>query len=421
MLTAAALLLALAAAQFAPVTTDFDRHDDRAEAVAIQADGKVVVAGYSERKFTASYALSRYLPDGSLDPSFGGDGTVTADLGDFDGVEDVLVQPDGRIVGVGGATVGEDDRLGVVRVLPDGRLDASFGSGGTVKLADAHGYLCFDPFAVTLQPDGKLVIAGSSDCGGEGGLIAVSVVRLLPDGRPDASFDGDGQKRFDFGPCGFANAVAVQGDGKILVAGGDGGCSEDESPFRVARLNADGSFDRSFGRGGRQAVQLPVPYAWAEDMQLDAQGRILLAGPAGGETRRWRNRYTFGLARLTASGALDRSFGRGGVTVAPGHRRRATFANAAALLPDGRIAVVGTYAPGTRRSETRVAVYRHDGRLDRTFRRGGAGRIGFGGRRETAEDIAVDADGRLVAVGSTQRPRTTVDFGVTQVEIPDRE
>ena len=139
MFASAALLLTVLAAQFGPAgatTTDFGRADS-ARAVAVQPDGRLVVAGSSSSPNQDVYlpAVSRYLEDGALDPSFGGDGTVTTELGSFAGANDVLVQTDGRIVAVGAA--GDDDHggLGAVRYLPDGALDPSFGGGDGLVVA----------------------------------------------------------------------------------------------------------------------------------------------------------------------------------------------------------------------------------------------------------------------------------------------
>ena len=422
MLPHAALLLVALATQLGPpgaVTTDFDRREDSAEAVAVQPDGKLVLAGTSSApaEDRASFALSRYAADGSLDPGFGGDGTVTTDFGSFaDGASDVLVQPDGRIVAVGSAVRESDDRLAVARYLPDGALDPSFGGDGSVSIAEARGFNgCLTPASVALQPDGRLVVAGTEGCGGEAGFTKLLVVRLQPDGRLDGSFDGDGRKSFDFGPCAFGNAVALQLDGKIIVAGGDGNCYEERGPFRVARLNADGTFDHRFGRRGRQQVRFPAPSAWVDDVMLDTQGRIVLVGSAGGRTRSRRFRFTFALARLTPAGALDRRFGRRGIWMAPRPGRRDTYASAGALLRDGRIVVVGTRSPFSKHPDSRIALYRQEGALDRSFRRGGAGRVGFGGRRESANALAIDAEGRLVVVGSSELPGTSFDFGLTRL------
>ncbi len=408
MFASAALLLTVLAAQFGPagaVTTDFGR-EDTAVAAAVQPDGRLVVAGSSsENEETYVVALSRYLEDGSLDPSFGGDGTVTTDL--VAGARDLLVQPDGRIVAVGAA----EDAMGAVRYLPDGTLDPSFGGGDGLANLERVGYDCRSADAVARQPDGKLVLVGTIGCGGEAGDTQLAVVRLNADGSLDRSFDRDGTRIPGFGgSCTYGTAVALRPDGKILAAGHDGGCYEERGPFRVIRLNPDGTTDRSFGRRGRQRVDFPGRQAWVDDLFVDARGRTLVVGSAGREFGTGPYRVTHALARLTPGGAVDRSFGRGGTTLAPRGRPAHTWISAGVLLADGRIAVVGTMSYYSTRRDPRIAVFRPDGRLDRTFRRGGAGHVRFGGRRETADGVAVDAAGRVVVVGSSQ-----ADFAITRL------
>lgn len=422
MFTSAALLLAVFAAQFGPAgatTTDFDRREDSATAVAVQPDGRLVVAGSSSdaNQEHSSFALSRYREDGALDPSFGGDGTVTTVFGSG-GARDLVVQADGRIVAVGEAGDSEDQGMGAVRYLPDGTLDPSFGGDGSVNLEKIgrSGPDCRSADAVAQQADGKLVLVGTVGCGGEAGDTQLAVVRLNADGSLDPSFDRDGTRTPAFGTCTYGTAVALLPDGKILAGGNDGGCYEERGPFRVARLNPDGTSDRAFGRRGRQRVAFPGRQAWVEDLIVDAQGRTLVVGTAGREFGKGRYRVTHALARLTSRGAVDRSFGRAGITLAPRGRRAHTFASAAALLPDGRIAVVGTMAAFTERSDPRIAVYRQDGGLDRSFRRGGAGHVRFGGTRESADAVAVDAAGGVVIAGSSH-VGGSLDFGVARVAL----
>ena len=407
----------------AATATDFEGREDDAHAVAVQDDGKLVVAGSSsapdqERVY---FVLSRYLPDGRLDPAFGGGGTVVTDLASGDGgAEDVLIMGDGRIVAAGyGGRSFEAEGMAVMRYLPDGSPDPSFGGGDGYAMVDdvEHwGHECLHANTAALQSDGKLVLGGSVGCGGEAGGVAVAIARLNPDGSLDRSFDADGTQTFGFGRCAFATAVTVQGDGKILVGGGDGGCYEKRGPFRVARLNPDGGFDRGFGRRGRQKVGFVASHAWVEDLTLDPRGRIVLVGSAVGRGA-GRERGTFALARLTRSGAPDPRFGDAGTTWGRLGLPRQALAYAGAVLGDGRIAVVGTMAEYTKRSQALISLYRSDGRLDRSFGKGGVRRVRFGGQRESAGAVAVEAAGDLVVAGSARFPGRSSDFGLARVTV----
>jgi len=384
------------------VTTDFGGRVDIARAVVVQSDGKLLVAGVSTaaKSERSSFALSRYLDDGSLDSQFGDRGRVTTDLRAADGgAEDVLLLPDGRIVAVGSAWA--------VRYMPDGSLDRSFGGGdGVVHLrqVERRGDDCLRARAARLQADGKLVLAGSVGCGGEAGRMAGAVVRLDPGGQLDRSFAGDGTRTFAFGRCAFATDLAIQPDGKIIVAGGDGGCYEERGPFRIVRLGADGRLDRGFGRRGRQKVAFPEPWAWVEAIVPDGRGGVVLGGSAGGRTHAGTDRFAFALAHLEPDGTVDRGFGRGGTR---------GDAGAVARLPDGRIVVAGTLSRTSRRPQARVAVFRSNGAADTAFGRRGVRSVRYGGRESTAHAVTVDRTGRIVVVGSS-RGGGTLDFAVAR-------
>ena len=208
------------------VVTDFFNGPDDAFAVAIQADGKIVLAGESSNdpRFMTMFALARYNSDGSLDTSFGSGGKVTTRVGSFSLANDVVIQPDGKIIAAGYGVSG-DGRLGVdialVRYNPDGSLDAGFGSGGVVT-RDVFGRSDVVR-AVTLQRDGKIVVAGETDLGSAN--IDVIVARFTTSGSLDPTFGSGGIVTTDFvgtntdEDMDTAEAVAIQADGKIVVAG----------------------------------------------------------------------------------------------------------------------------------------------------------------------------------------------------------
>ena len=399
--------------------TDFEGREHGAHAVAVQGDGKLVVAGWSSapEQEHVYFVLSRYRP--APTPGFGRGGKVVTDLESEDGgAEDVLVMGDGRSVAVGyGGRSFEAEGMAVMRYRPDGSPDPSYGGGdGYAKVEDVEdwGHECLHANVAALQPDGKLGAVRERRLrrrGGRGRGRPRAVRSRRP--APHRSFDGDGTQRFDFGHCAFATAVAVQGDGNILVGGGDGGCYEQRGPFRVARLNADGSFDGGFGRRGRQSVRFAAPLAWVEDLLLDARGRVVLVGPPGGGGPGFPgpSRSRGCLARLPSivDSATAARLGRHSGCRAARWRARHT------LVADGRIAVVGTMAEYTERAQALIAMYRRDGRLDRSFGRGGARRVRFGGRRESVSAVAVDAAGGLVVAGSSRFAGRSSDFGLARL------
>lgn len=176
-------------------------------ALALQPDGKIVVGGQvGSTRF--DFALMRFNADGSVDSSFDGDGIVRTDFGDYEAVEGLALQPDGKIVAVGASGA----RFALARYFPNGGLDTSFDGNGRV-ITPGGGAA-----DVRLQPgDGRIVVAGSNGPGGD-----VAVLRYNPDGSLDTGFGTGGLAIADFGGTDAARGVALQTDGKIVAAGGAG-------------------------------------------------------------------------------------------------------------------------------------------------------------------------------------------------------
>jgi uncharacterized delta-60 repeat protein len=238
------------------VLTDFDHSTDIANAVAIQADGKLVVAGttYQDNDFSdEDFAVARYNPDGTLDKAFGVGGRVQTDFPGLAAVaSSVVVQPDGKIVVAGGAfplfTFLGDFK--VVRYNSDGSLDSSFGEGGIVTTTFPEGSYAFD---VALQPDGKIIAAGTVFVDfnpGESSNTDFALARYNPDGTPDATFGNGGQISTDFlGLEDDAFSVLIQPDGKIVAVGS----ANDPATFydfAAVRYRSTGSLETTFGGGG---------------------------------------------------------------------------------------------------------------------------------------------------------------------------
>ncbi|WP_055523290.1 DUF11 domain-containing protein [Streptomyces graminilatus] len=260
-----------------------------ANAVALQADGKIVVVGMSWRDYEDCcwFVVARYNADGTLDNTFSGDGRVFADFDAPTEARDVAIDAGGRIVAAG-VTGGE---MAVLRLTADGTPDTTFGGDGTVTANPAGPSLQEggDGRALALQADGKIVV------GGEVGTTRFdfALMRFNTNGSVDTSFDGDGIVRTDFGGYEAVEALAVQPDGRIVAAGS----SDDRAA--LARYNTNGSLDTSFDGDG----QVVTPAAGAADMALQPDGRIVAAGGSGGD---------FSVLRYTTGGGLDSSFGTGG-------------------------------------------------------------------------------------------------------------
>jgi uncharacterized delta-60 repeat protein len=310
---------------------------------------------------------------GDLDASFAGNGKKKISFGGTDAARAVLVQPNGRIVVAGGGSAAST--FCVARLRANGNLDTTFGSGGKRRIG--FGGDAESAFGAALQPDGKIVLVGDSD-------FRVAVARLNRNGSLDATFSGDGRKVFSWGPIGRAMAVVVLRNGKLLVGGFSG---PEGGNFQVARLNADGALDTTFGTGGKA----PVDFGgddFGVAMARHANGRILVAGRS----------TTAGavIARLRANGAPDPDFGGGDgrVTLPGGGSLSAVF-----VQPDRKIVVAGNASGSAMMTVTRL---KPDGSPDTTFDTDGTATIDFGSLADVANDAVLQPDGRIVVAGYTQ-------------------
>ena len=286
----------------------------RARDVAIQPDGKILVAGQA----FSGFALVRYNADGSLDTSFGGSGTgiVVTNISKraSDAAYRLGLQPDGKIV-VAGTTNGT---LALARYTSAGALDTSFGSGGKVttqfSVAPSSAVYTMIDLALDTSPldpnDGKIVVVSRLTTTGYPDVVA----RYNTNGSLDTSFAG-GAGYETLSNLNRVPSVAIQADGHIIVAGnhGSGG------PMELDRLNTDGSFDATFGSGGIVTVNPANTYYSALDVTIASDGMILVAGVTlNTDTGIGQS---FFVARFnSADGSLDTSFGVGGVGVASGER-----------------------------------------------------------------------------------------------------
>ena len=251
--------------------------------VAVQSDGRIVAAGGTSSPFGADFALARYKEDGSLDTTFDGDGKVTTDFGGSDGASGIAIRGDGKIVAAGNG--GPTFDFAVARYNADGSLDSGFDGDGKV-LTDFGDFDRAEDVAI--QPDGKIVTAGVPGSG------SFALARYSEDGSLDTTFDGDGKVTTDFGGDDRGRALALQTDGKIVAVGFS---LVDANPrFAVARYDSNGSLDPSFGVGGRVTTDFGNPADVgvlcppsridcsndiAEDVAIQANGRIVAAGGAG--------------------------------------------------------------------------------------------------------------------------------------------
>jgi len=312
------------------VLTDFrprSRSHETASAVVVQPDGKVAAAG------RPGFLLARYHPDGSLDRSFGRGGRVETGFG-VSSVNALALQPDAKLVAAGraGAGDGTSSDFALVRYDSNGRLDTSFDGGGRVLTT-------FGAFAsanaLVVQPDGKLVAAGRAGASdGSSGDFALARYHL--DGSLDTSFDGNGRMLTTFGAFASANALVVQPDGKLVVAGRAGASNGSSGDFALGRYHPDGSLDASFDGDGLVLTDIATLES-ASALVLQTDGKLVALGTSVGH---------FALVRYRPDGSLDTDFGANGRVVTT--FGASEFANALALQPDGRLVAAGGVQHGRR-------------------------------------------------------------------------
>jgi len=373
--------------------------------LAIQTDGKIVVAGASgifslggEKGPTPSpletprkdFTVARYNTDGSLDSTFGSGGTVTTVIGDDSVANAVALQSDGKIV-VAGNSQWATQRITVVRYNADGSLDNTFGSGGiiTLELSDLD-----SAEDVVVQPDGKTVVAGQQTSVADFNVF-FTLVRFNVDGSLDSTFGTGGVfsvPQTETAAPRFANAVALQPDGKIVAAG----LGFDEGPtsnITVVRCNSNGSLDSTFGSGGIVFTNISDDQRdTANDLAIQPDGRIVVAGTSTDGTN-----SVVVLARYNTDGSPDTSFGTNGVVAPPITEGDIGTSSGVALQTDGKIVVsqardffIGTFT---------VSRYQANGSPDTTFGSGGSVTVPLG-EFAGAAAVAVQADGKIVAAGA---------------------
>ena len=315
--------------------------EDVARAIAVQPDGRIVVAGLSYQR-TADYdfMLVRFMPDGTPDAGFGDQGRVLTDFGgDSDRAFALLVMPDGRIV-AGGQTNVQRSSTGVdfalARYLADGRLDTAFGSGGTVVAPVLPGSTSDRVHGLALQTvDGSARLLA---VGGDGDFTAA---RFTETGMLDASFGSGGKVAglFDVS-IGAAHAVTVLPTGEAVIAGHVG------HDFAAVRLMPDGRLDPRFGPAADGRFRHAMSATnWDEATAIthQADGRLLLGGWVFSGTGTAGN---FGVLRLSAEGTLDESFGQGGVMTHAVAGSKTDMGRAIVLQPDERIPSVRAIVAG---------------------------------------------------------------------------
>ncbi|GEM_PF-1394303 len=391
----------------------FGGNNEYSNAIVRQPDGKIIVAGDSNN----SHCLVRYNTDGSLDQTFGnlglGNNTPRGVACSSSGVNtgtfnEVLMQPDGKIVAIGVYNVSGTDRYtNVTRFNSDGSLDTTFSGDGVLLYSQNAG----DDWsnAGVIQPDGKIVMVGKVND------VSMAVIRLNTDGSLDSTFEGDGI--FNFGCSGysrcFASSVALDSVGRIVIGGYGLGSNND---FIFARILPSGAFDSTFIGGGGTiaagtgiiAVQITTNDDYVRNLVIQPDGKIIGVGGSvvSGSI------YDFTMVRLNGTdGSLDTTFDTDG-------KVQTNFgsddsANSVALQSDGKIVLCGlSNSVSGSRYDYALARYNVNGSLDASFDSDGRLTTQFNANNSHATDVLIQPDGKIVASGRSNW--ATVDFAVAR-------
>ena len=320
------------------VITELTPKIDGANSMTIDGNGRIVAAGVvgiggSDPRF----ALVRYNTDGSLDTSFSGDGKVITNFTrHYDSARAVAIDPDGKIVVAGTVNWGPNPNFGVARYNTDGSLDTSFSGDGkvTIDVSDRSD----DAFKMAIQPDGKIVVVGEGGFGGTRRDSKFALVRLTDTGTLDGSFGNDGTVLTQFTPrFDVALGVAIDGNDRIVAVGSSGAWLNKK--WALARYNTDGSLDTSFSGDGKVMTDLTSRHEDASDVSIQQDGKIVAGGDAGYRFNRTAD-SKLALARYDTNGSLDPSFGGDG-KVFTNFTSKEDNAARIAIQGDGKIVAAG--------------------------------------------------------------------------------
>jgi uncharacterized delta-60 repeat protein len=376
------------------------------QAVAVDSAGRIVAAGMTtvpatqQRPSHSDIAVVRYTMTGALDSTFDGDGKVTTDFSGSgkknvasDVANSIVIQPDGKIIVAGYTCVIDacftspnNKNFAMVRYNSNGSIDTSFGTGGRVTTALTTGY--DEAFGVALQSNGKIVVVGSS-------ASDFAVVRYNSNGSLDTTFNGTGKVFVDFtSNVDGARAVSIQSDGKIVVVGNSrAGANTD---FAVARLNANGTLDTSWGGAGKVTTHIRSNNERANAGFVQADGKVVAAGYSQDDSNGLLLDFT--LVRYDGNGSLDATFSSGGVVLTDFGPGTDDEIFAAAADSSGKILAAGRSSSSD--SFFAVARYGTDGSLDPTFGNSGLVTTDVApGPTDRAQGMAVQSDGKIILAG----------------------
>lgn len=370
------------------VTTTVGTFNDRGNAITLQADNKILVAGQSNDGSKNLFTIIRYNSNGALDSTFGNKGVSLVDFGTSGCVANAIaIQEDKKII-VGGHN---NTDFALARLNQNGTLDTTFDKDGkvTTSFGTASNFEYIS--ALTVLNDGKIIAAGTRFSGN----YDVALAKFNSDGSLDISFDLDGKvtTQHPNGLNEYANAMAIENT-KILVAGYISTGSTND--FQIIRYNSDGSLDTSFDLDGKVTTDFGTTQDIANSIKIQNDGKVVVAGASSNGIN-----SVFAIARYNSNGMLDTSFDSDGkVTTAFGTDN--TSGNSVHIQDDGKIIVAGSS-----NSNFALARYAINGTLDASFGTDGKVTTDFNIQTENGLQMTLQTDGKIVLVGNSFSDFTT--------------
>ncbi|MEA2522215.1 MAG: hypothetical protein QOI81_1861 [Actinomycetota bacterium] len=357
-------------------------------AVTLDGQGRVVTAGYTLNG-RPNFVVARFLQNGTLDTTFGDLGRTILDLGGADYAYALAIQTDGKIVLAGESDLAGRSRMAVARFNANGRVDTTFGGHDGFVLT-SFGKDQQAANAVVFTPDDKIVVAGFTSNGRSTARSAMA--RYSIGGTLDHSFGGDGRASFDFSRSN-EQFEALSWDGGNYVLAGYAEVNGVPA-FSVANVTGAGHLNHQFSHNGFNTTNVSVGPDLGFAMVQQPDGKIVVAGRAANS-----GRDDWGSVRYTAKGGVDKSWGKSG-RVITSFGKGSDAAYGIAIQANGKMVVVGRVHRTTTGADFGLVRYNTDGSINQTFGTKGKVKTDFSGGQDTARDIVItDSNRRIVVVG----------------------
>ncbi|MBL0341845.1 MAG: T9SS type A sorting domain-containing protein [Bacteroidetes bacterium] len=318
------------------VVVDLFSYDSQIRSLALQPDGKVIVAGFVAWPSSSWYfALARFNPNGTLDSTFGTNGAVTTIVGpEIAVISSIALQTDGKIVAVGHRSTNSSiyNDFVLARYNTNGMLDSTFNNTGLLIFYRAGVNHNSTLASVAIQTDGKIVAAGGAD--------GIAVIRCNTDGTLDSTFNSSGTF-YSSADTMYANSLVIQPDGKLLVAGWSW-FNYPNYCFVLARLDSSGQLDNTFGVNGITLTDFGNGNDYANAIALQQDGKIVAAGSSDTDPDLGYTDFDFAIACYNSNGTLDLNFSSDGKLTTKFTWVWVDIASAIAIQPDGKIIAAGT-------------------------------------------------------------------------------